>query len=610
MRLTCLLLTLVALFGSLTAVSQQTVTGPQVPDVDAERMLFVYLQSQSPAGADTKQTKKAQSMVSDPADVLTLLQNVDSFNTQYQTLSTNYNNLPVSTSSRQTFLNNRDSLVASTYNTILTSISSTDASQLGAYVQALKSNISTQILTDGTTGYSYLDTLKPYGFLPAGCLDGSNQDCDEFATPIPVFDDGYLNGSNSPDGCTSIASVTDTFTGGNVWETLPLLPNMAYMSISPSDGTVIAGDSSGVMWEYAPIGFYAGVDNGWSKLPSPKTMSNVAVGNVNAIYGIDSAGTIYLYQTATQTWGSLLNTSGYSHIAVTHDGILWASKGGGVYKMVNNTLALQYTDAYPIISLSAATANSFGAPVPWAAWVDGNNAIYRSTNGTVTALPLTGLVGKATLITVNPDKSTFAVDNTQAVYSYGSSWVLIPGHKLSYLATSSSQTIFGLDATSRGTFSYFPNTVTSQSTSLYNDGTDVSLAGSITTTAPAGFSFTSTAEGKVKQVCKGLVTIIFDTLVTYQPKFAYERVHFLPGTRSGCNNVGVCDHAVEPWCSGAHLANIVDVSEQESLFLDSANYIYWETFEEVIPGKALLFPGIAIGDFANTPLPTAACTPN
>jgi sugar lactone lactonase YvrE len=210
------------------------------------------------------------------------------------------------------------------------------------------------------------------------------------------------------------------------WQQVP--GSLSQVSVG-SDGTVWGLNSAGQIYMFNPQ------TQTWQQAPG--LLTQIAVGANGSIWGLNAAGQIYRYDPSTQSWDEI--PGALSQIAVGADGDVWGiNSSAQVYHF--NAASETWTQ---IPGALAQIAVGYDGAV-WG--ISPTQQIYRFNPGTQGWQQIPGSLKQ---IAVGADGDVWGINNAGQIYHFNTltqRWHNTPG-SLAQIAVGSASNVWGLDAT-------------------------------------------------------------------------------------------------------------------------------------------------------------------
>jgi Tectonin domain/Pro-kumamolisin, activation domain len=178
----------------------------------------------------------------------------------------------------------------------------------------------------------------------------------------------------------------------------------------------------------------SGVTQAWQQVPG--ALNQVAVGSAGSVWGINSAGQIFSFNTETQSWNQIPGQ--LAQIAVASDGAVWGINSAQQIFRFN-----AQTQGWDHIPGALAQIAVGSAGVVWG--INASQQIFRFDPGTQ---GWDQIPGALTQIAVAADGSVWGLNAQQQIYCFDpqtQGWHQIPG-SLTQIAMGSAKAVWGLNA--------------------------------------------------------------------------------------------------------------------------------------------------------------------
>jgi hypothetical protein len=215
------------------------------------------------------------------------------------------------------------------------------------------------------------------------------------------------------------------FTGTLAWQQVP--GSLSRISVG-SDGTVWGLNSAGQVWMFNPQ------THTWQQIPG--LLTQIAVGSSGVIWGLNAAGQIYRYDPSSQNWVQIPGI--LSQIAVGADGDVWGINAGS--QVFHFNAATQTWVQVP--GLLTQLAVGYDGAV-WG--LNMSQQVYRFNPGTQSWQQVAGLL---TQVAVGGDGDVWGINSAGQAYHFNTlsqQWQNT-GASLAQLAVGSASNVWGLDS--------------------------------------------------------------------------------------------------------------------------------------------------------------------
>jgi len=223
----------------------------------------------------------------------------------------------------------------------------------------------------------------------------------------------------------STQSVSLTGTGAAQWQQMPGL--LSQVSVG-SDGTVWGINSAGQVYMFNPQ------TQTWQQAPG--LLTQVVVGSSGFVWALNAAGQIYRYDPTLQSWDQI--PGALSQIAVGSDGDVWGiNSSAQVYHFNSATQTWSH-----IPGALAQIAVGYDGAI-WG--INAAQQIYRFNPGTQNWQQIPGALKR---VAVGADGDVWGINNADQTYHFNSlsqQWNNAPG-SLAQIAVGSASNVWGIDA--------------------------------------------------------------------------------------------------------------------------------------------------------------------
>ena len=357
------------------------------------------------------------------------------------------------------------------------------------------------------------DIVATQKFTPGGASD-----CEWDGTCDGNYDymliDGYPEVGNS---CAVTTTNQSTIDGGNIW--LPMSGGSISQISGAFDGTLVVNTTSGIPYEYVAV------NNTWNALPGGIT--ELAASSGGYIYGINSSGTLLLYNPASNAWGGVSGAPVLQHISAAQDGSIVGTNGTTVhiYQPVTKEWYTQTGATHSLVNITTASLSTTDSGAGFFAVDNVGEILAGSIISPMYVLSYRGYTGTPEDIHIAANDSSLVLHTTSGVFQMlnGSAvFSAVPGYSGSVVGTDSNTSVYVFGAS--GLQRYFPsNSIESIGFSYGGEYISVSLSNAINN-LPAGQSFTNPDVATVEAVCAGLGKQIFQEIFqTRIAHMAYEK---------------------------------------------------------------------------------------
>ena len=258
-----------------------------------------------------------------------------------------------------------------------------------------------------------------------------------FVVNIPAIVGGntaYVGFTGGTGGLTSSQKLTSwTYVPGPREPTFQQMPGSLHQISVGTDGSIWGINSADSIF------FYNSQTQAWQMVPG--WLSQIAVGAKGYIWGLNSEGNIYRFDPATQNWDSIPGS--LSQIAVGADGDVWGiNSDQSVYHYVWAAQGWEYIPA----TLTQIAVGFDGAV--WGLGSAGNSNgldIYRFNVGTRLFEQVPGELSE---IAVGADGDVWGLNAESSIYHFNTlvqNWEQIPG-SLSQISVGSATNVWGLNS--------------------------------------------------------------------------------------------------------------------------------------------------------------------
>lgn len=551
--------------------SAQNLTGSQIDDATAERLVLLSLSEQTPGGVAptqddlNRQAARVAAAGFTGSDATAL---EGQSNHYYQLDLQNRSEFDAGTITYSQFLSNQSTELSSAMNALQGGMSGGGYSAFSQFVQAAKNNM--QVGTDSSGSYSAYYVGIPGS--PDQSDDTPQENSDEQQVVIDATEDDTT--------CNLTETGTTSFTGGNTW-----LSGLGYVvgsgvgnptePVSAWDGSLFILDSLQQVWQYQNQPAAAG-GPAFSKLNGK--VLDVASAGAQVLYGVsnDGTGTLIKYSFATGTWSTVTGKSAGSsitHLAISPSNRMAVSTnaaGGGYGLYINPNAGITAftqvgTVSTPIVKTAVGTIGSYGNGVVYFFLTStGVLYAYQPSYG-LAIVTVSGVSGQIGDVSASDDHTIAVATTAGNIYktnipaepkTQGLSFTQVPGSAHA-IASDSISDLYVINHSSNTIYQRLPNS-TGTANAIY-EGTSgrtlLNVQNNITSNLPIDNTFTAGGVGTVVQHCIGATKTVFNALFNDEVHWAYTKMLRLQGQAPfNCHsdpilNIQVCSYKAVQNCT-------------------------------------------------------------